>query len=91
MQGQCWTLPSMRNPTANSLSWQKCACAKHACPIFPRSSHTTLQPPTTTNPPVPPPPALQFGKWVTANATIGGKFVAATLEERNSFLNVRRP
>jgi len=41
--------------------------------------------------PVPPPlRPLQFGKWVTANATIGGKFVSATLEERNTFLSVRK-
>jgi hypothetical protein len=35
------------------------------------------------------PGALQFGKWVTDNATIGGKFVSASLDERNEFLTVR--
>ncbi|PSC76452.1 nitrilase 2 [Micractinium conductrix] len=30
----------------------------------------------------------EHGKWVTDNATIGGKFVSATLEERNSFMDV---
>ena len=34
------------------------------------------------------PVSLQHGKWVTDNATIGGKFVSATLEERNSFMDV---
>lgn len=52
----------------------------HAC--LPAAAHAAV----SAAPPGPP----QFGKWVTANATIGGKFVAATLEERNSFLSVRR-
>jgi hypothetical protein len=33
---------------------------------------------------------LQHGKWVTANATIGGNFVSATLDERNEFMDVSR-
>ena len=40
---------------------------------------------------LPCPLLLQFGKWVTDNATIGGKFVSASLDERNEFLTVGAP
>jgi len=67
--------------------WETPLCVRRHMLRAPACTQPSLQ--ADSPPQLCPPVALQFGKVVSPNFTVGGKSYTYTLEERNAFLKVR--